>query len=270
MIDNIQHLLKKTTTFCIAARLVPVLKTNIKVENMSNRKIYDVDVKLRAPEALILINPKSSLSRIRSIDQNSSETAIFLMRPTRCVSGFIKGTVEFEDPVSNKIISMQMNPKEIQSICPFIEPLPILETEYVKIVNELTDKGCYVQAGYSFMGTNIDLISNILFEKCSNMALVIENDLGNEKLLFFSGKSTIEKLHYLLTVAIKKEHNFISIAFQGYSSKKEALVGFLSEITDCIRYSIGALKTTKEVTKIEMNNVQNIIDSVLVRSKVEI
>ena len=102
------------------------------------------------------------------------------------------------------------------------------------------------------------------------MALVIENDLGNEKLLFFSGKSTIEKLHYLLTVAIKKEHNFISIAFQGYSSKKEALVGFLSEITDCIRYSIGALKTTKEVTKIEMNNVQNIIDSVLVRSKVEI
>ncbi len=246
-----------------------MFKFGVKVENNSNYKIIDVDVKLRVPEALTIINPKSSIFRIRSIDPNSAETATFLMRPIRCISGFIKGTVEYEDPISNEINMIKMNPKEIQSICPFVEPNPMPETEYIELLNELDKTNDFVQTGYSFTGSNIDSISNILFEKCSNMALISEHDMGTEKLLFFSGKSTVEKIQYLLTTAIREDDNMINIAFKGYSTKKEGLVGFLSEITDCIKYSIGALKTTQEVTKIEKNYVQNIIDSVLVRSKVE-
>ena len=102
------------------------------------------------------------------------------------------------------------------------------------------------------------------------MSLIGEHNFNNEKLLYFSGKSTIDKIQYLLTVALKEESECINIAFKGYSTKKEGLVGFLSEITDCIRYSIAALESTKEVTKIEMHNVQKIIDSVLVRSKIKI
>jgi hypothetical protein len=163
-----------------------------------------------------------------------------------------------------------MRPKEVQSICPFIEAEPMVEVDYIKLASKLCEEENLIQTGYSFIGITIDTICNLLYEKCRNMHLVTEHDMNTEKLLFFSGKSGDDKTSYLLTIAIKEEEDIINVVFIAYSNKKEGLVDFLTEITDCTRYAISSLDTVKEVTTIETHNVLNILDSVLVRSEIEI
>jgi len=241
------------------------IKFGVKVHNLNPHKLYDIDVILRVPSALKILSPKDKKVTIDSLDPGASESAIFMLKPDRCVSGFIKGTVTYENPLNGEICTTVMKPKKLHSICPFLSPMEISESEYIGHTGEFHS----TSTGISFTGINLTTAASIVAKRCAQLHLVGSCASNDQRLLMMAGRSEVERMKYLLTVVLSEEEEGIKLTLNGYSDREEGLAGFLSEISDSIRYTIKNMASSKEVTKVEVHNVQNIIDSVLVRSNVE-
>ncbi len=243
-----------------------MFKFGVKITNNMNYKIYDIDVKLRSPEALSFVDPKSNIVSIRSLSPKASETAIFMLKPIRCVTGSIKGTVEYEDPITDKLISLSIRPKQIESICPFIEPYEMTEKEFIEESAIMESS----ETGFSVTDTTLEEVSRIIMEKCRGMYIVNSYDCDMERLYFFSSKSKVEDLIYLLTIALREKDRITDIAVKGYTTRKEGLVGFVGEQADSIRYTLHTLKGVREIVKMEVKKTINIFDSVVNRCEIDI
>ncbi len=141
---------------------------------------------------------------------------------------------------------------------------PLSEGEY------LTLKGKFSSCshGFSLGGISLDTISAHILEECSVFTLIGMREFRHERLFLFSGRSRTELRTWLLTVAVKKDGDIFNVLFTAYSDKKEGLAGFLDNIADIVKYTIITMNFAKEVEKIEVRKVINIIDSIVQRSDI--
>ena len=92
------------------------------------------------------------------------------------------------------------------------------------------------------------------------MALVARHDFEKEKMLMYSFK--LDDIHYLLTVVIKEDDGFMHLILKLYSEAKDMLLPTLD------RVSITAETGAKEVEKVEIKKIVNIVDSIVQRSTI--
>lgn len=139
---------------------------------------------------------------------------------------------------------------------------PMLEEDYIK----LTHTYYSAEGGYCLRKVSMEDVSDYVLDECSSMTLIGSHDHDGEKLYFFSGKRS--GTSYLLTVAIKKEEEFINVLFKIYSDKQDGLESVLNAIANSVQYTLTIASSAIRVEKIEVNEVINIIDSIVQRSKI--
>jgi len=143
-----------------------------------------------------------------------------------------------------------------------IKAYPVTEKQYM----EMHGKYYHQQRGYTFRGISLDVVAKHVRGNCSDMAPVSKYELEREKMMLYSFR--MHEVHYLLTVIIKKDEGFIHLVLKLHSPSSELLVPVLDRLSDIIRYTITAETEAREVERIQIKKVVNIIDSVVQRSKI--
>ena len=152
-----------------------------------------------------------------------------------------------------------MQKKEMDSS---IKAYPVTEKQYM----EMHGRYYHQQRGYTFRGISIDVVAKHVRGNCRDMAPVSKFELEREKMMLYSFR--INDVHYLLTVVIKKDEGFVHLILKLHSPSSEMLVPVLGRLSDIIRYTITAETEAREVERIQIKKVVNIIDSVVQRSKI--
>ncbi len=143
-----------------------------------------------------------------------------------------------------------------------IAPNPISESEYLKLAEKFYSR----QKGYTLDNIDMDTLVSYIVDELVTATEIAYKTPNNDRIMLFSGKHYDRTL--LLTVVIKKEGNLVNLLFKLYSDKESGLDEVLNDLADIIRYTATIMGAAREVEKVEVNEVINIIDSVVQRSNI--
>ena len=235
------------------------LRFGIRIINNTDSVIMDVETILAYPKTLFSLKD-NVVQTLANIDPHGKRTAKYILTPLGCIHNEkIDATITYKDHTGEKQ-AVQMRPKEVHCVCPFLKEKAMREGEFAELANASE----YTQEGLSFSGIGVNEIAAFIKEACAHRLYVIsEHEIDTKKIVYFAGESIGEKAYYLLTAVIQPYKNFTQVALRAYSDKSYGLHGFLNEIGNSIRHLVGSVQSAKEIGIIENKQVINIIDSVV-------
>ncbi|MDP3103389.1 MAG: TPM domain-containing protein [Candidatus Methanoperedens sp.] len=238
------------------------IKFGVRLTNNTNFVITDADVILDYTKNLFSMKD-SEIQHLGNIIPNGKRTATYLLKPLGCIHNEqINALITYKDHTGKKQ-TLNMRPKEVHCVCPFLKEKPVSEGEY----SRLAAGSEFVQEGISFKGISIDDLAKFMGETCRHMLhKVREYDIEGKKVIYLSGESVGEKAYYLLTAVIQEYKGLTQVLLRAYSDKKYGLNGFMNEMADSLRHLVGSVQNAKEIGIIENTQVINIIDSVVQRT----
>jgi hypothetical protein len=238
------------------------LRFGIRVINNTDYAIMDVETILDYPKTLFSMND-NVIQTLSNIPPNGERTAKYILTPLGCIHNEkLDATIFYKDYTGEKQ-TVQMRPKEVHCVCPFLREKAMREGEFAELANKCE----YIQEGLSFSGIAVNEITEFIKEACVHRLYVInEHEIDTKKIVNLAGESIGENAYYLLTAVIQPYNSFTQVALRAYSDKSYGLHGFLNEIGNSIRHLAGSVQSAKEVGVIENTQVINIIDSVVQRT----
>jgi len=240
------------------------LRFGIHIINNTDYVIIDVQTILDYPKTLFSLKG-TEIQTLANIRPNGERTAKYTLTPKACIHNEKIDTIIRYKDHTGETHTVQMQPKEVHCVCPFLKEKPMREGEFA----ELATKSKHIEEGLSFSGIRPSEIAAFTKESCTHrLHTVGEHEIDNTIILNLAGESIGEEAYYLLTAVIQpyKEKDVTRIAFRAYSDKPHGLHGFLNEITASIRHLVGSVQSAKEIGIIEEKQVINIIDSVVQRT----
>ena len=238
------------------------LRFGIRVINPSDYVILDVEAILDYPKTLFSLKG-DVIQTLANIPPNGERTAKYVLTPLGCVhQEKIDAIVRYDDHAGEKH-TVQMLPKEVHCVCPFLREKAIREGEFANLAAEST----HLDAGVSFSGISVGEIVELIRESCAHrLYLIGEHEHVGKVILYLAGESIGEKAYYLLTTVVGDYEGVTQVALRAYSDKMHGLRGFLNEMTGSLRQLVGSVQSAKEIGVIEKKQVINIIDSVVQRT----
>ncbi len=238
------------------------VRFGIRVINNSEFLIVDVDVILDYSESLFKLDG-NTIQNLDIINPTVPRTAEFILKPLGCIHREeIAATVRYKDH-KGKRHTLDMHPKEVHCVCPFLKGKPMNRGEFV----ELSESGHTAEAGLNFQGVDAARLTSFLLETCkSRHYKVDEHAVEGGTILYLASESIGEKAYYLLTAYIKETDGLTQVMLRAVSDKPHGLNGFLNEMVSSIRHIVGTVQSAREIGVIRKEQVINIIDSVVQRT----
>ena len=240
------------------------LRFGLHIINNSDYVILDVQTILDYPKTLFSLKG-TEIQMLANIHPNGERTAKYTLTPKACIHNEkIDAIIRYKDHIGEPH-TVQMRPKEVHCVCPFLKEKPMHEGEFA----ELAAKSKHIEEGLSFSGISPSEIAAFIKESCTHrLHTVSEHEIDNTIVLNLAGESIGEEAYYLLTAVIRpyKEKDVTQIALRTYSDKPYGLRGFLNEIAGSVRHLVGSVQSAREIGIIEEKQVINIIDSVVQRT----
>ncbi|WP_407355298.1 hypothetical protein [Methanolobus sp. WCC5] len=238
----------------------------IKVTNNTDSVVSDVQVILDYNESLFSLQNERIL-KLDNIPPTVTRTAKFILKPLGCVhKENIEATISYRDHRWEKHI-VNMVPKEIHCVCPFLRPRPMSRSDFL----HLSNTGHSIDTSLTLQGISPDEITAFLLQTCSNrLNMVDRRSTGRDVAIYFSGESVGEKVYYLLSALIKEntDTGVIQVILRATSDRTHGINGFLNEVVCELKHLICTVSSAKEIGCIKNEQVINIIDSVVQRSNI--
>jgi glycine betaine/proline transport system substrate-binding protein len=103
------------------------------------------EIKVYYPKTLISTHD-NEVQSIGNINPNGKRTATYILKPLGCIHNEqINALITYKDHTGKKQ-TLQMHPKEVHCVCPFLKEKPMNEGEY----GRLAASSEFVQEGISF------------------------------------------------------------------------------------------------------------------------
>lgn len=233
------------------------LRFGIRITNNTDYLIADVKTTLDFPEPETLFSLKGNeVQRLGTILPGSKRTAEYILTPLGCIHNeTIDAAIIYKDHTGERH-TVQMRPKEVHCVCPFLREKQISEREFA----EFAAKSESVEERLIFSGIGTSELADFLKTSYKGRLYhVSEIESSGTIVLNLAGESLGEKVCYLLSAIIqpRKEENVIQITFWAYSDKPHGLHGFLSEITQSVRQRVEQMPHVHEVEIIEHYELTN-------------
>ena len=239
------------------------IRFGIRITNNTNYAILDVETLLDFNKTLFMLQ-SDRIMNLGNLHPGGERTAEYVLKPLGCIhSELIGATVIYRDHIGEKH-TVQMQPKEVHCVCPFLKEKAMREREFVELAEESKE---HSEEGISFSGIGINEIAEIVKSSCIHRLYTVgEYEVDRKKILCLAGESIGEQAYYLLTAVIQPYRGATQVALQAYSDKPHGLRGFLNEVAGSVRHLVGSVQSAKEIGIIENKQVINIIDSVVQRT----
>ena len=125
------------------------LKLAVKVYNEGTLAILNVTVNLDSPDGFEFVSKTLPSQKIGNISAGSFQSAIFWLKPQRCVDDEYGGSVIFRD-AQNESHSIMIPRKRIVNVCPMLEATPDVEGVFKKLKFGSLTRNC---ATFKFSGS---------------------------------------------------------------------------------------------------------------------
>ncbi|MFH0904723.1 MAG: hypothetical protein V1854_06020 [Methanobacteriota archaeon] len=128
------------------------VRFGIRVINNSDFAISDVEVLLDYSDSLFELSG-NKVQKLRTIPPTVPHTAKFILKPLGCIhKENIGATIIYKDHQWKKH-TIEMNPKKVHCVCPFLKGKKMLRAEFL----ELSSAGHSAETGH-----NVNLLMNLL------------------------------------------------------------------------------------------------------------
>ena len=237
------------------------VRFGIRVINNSDFAISDVEVLLDYSDSLFELSG-NRIQKLGTIPPAVPRTAKFILKPLGCIhKENIGATIIYKDHQWKKH-TIEMNPKEVHCVCPFLKEKSIKRADFLT----LSKSGFFEERGVNFEGITVEKLVDFISHTCKNrLYKVDEFPIENGKIIYLAGDALGEKAYYLLTAVVKEYEGLAQVLLRASSDKKYGLNGFLYEILDNLCHLVLSA-SAREIGVIKKEQVINIIDSVVQRS----
>ena len=238
------------------------IRFGIRVINNSEFTISDVEVLLHYDESLFDVENK--IQKLGTIPPTVPRTAEFVLKPRGCIHKEELGsTILYKDHHYKKYL-LEMRPKEVHCVHPFLKEKAITQTEFLA----LSKSGYSAEVGVNFENIDAKLMSTFFIQTYrKKLYKVSEYTINNETILYLSGESIGDKTYYLLTAVIKEYEGLTQIMLKANSDKPHGLNSLLNdEILENLRHLVKTVQSAREIGIIKKEQVINIINSVVQRT----
>ena len=237
------------------------VRFGIRVTNNSNSAISDVEVILDYNESLFNLEGHK-IQKLSTIPPSVPRTTKFILKPLGCIhKENIGATIIYKDHQWKKH-TLEMNPKEVHCVCPFLKEKSIKRADFLT----LSKSGFFEERGVNFEGITVEKLVEFISHTCKNrLYKVDEFPIDNGRILYLAGDAVGEKAYYLLTAVVKESEGLTQVLLRANSDKNYGLNGFLNEILDNLLHLVVSA-SAREIGVIKKEQVINIIDSVVQRS----
>ncbi|MHA1771585.1 MAG: DUF2341 domain-containing protein [Candidatus Thorarchaeota archaeon] len=124
------------------------LKLAIKVTNSGSDQITNVTVFIDVPDGFEFVRKTSRSQKLGRIQPNGFQSAIFWLRPLRCVDGEYTGTVRYVN--KNEVIRyVKIPPKRIVNICPMLTATERADEVFARLKSGSLSRNC---SSFEFTG----------------------------------------------------------------------------------------------------------------------
>ncbi len=235
------------------------VRFGIRVINNGDSAISEVEVILDYSHSFFELEG-SKIEELGTIPPSIPRTAKFILKPLGCVhQEEIGAIVLFRDHKWEKH-TLDMRPKEIHCVCPFLKEKSITRSDFLK----LSDEGYSAEHGVNFENIALEKLVEFLSHSCKNrLYKVDEFSIEKGKVLYLAGDSLGEKAYYLLTAVVIEREEIVQVLLHASSDKSFGLHGFLNEILENLRHLVRSVNSAREIGIIKHEQVINIIDSVV-------
>lgn len=235
------------------------VRFGIRLNNKGDTAISEVKVILDYSHSLFELEG-NKIEEIMIIPPSTLRTVKFILKPLGCVhQEKIGATVSYRDHKWEKHI-LDMHPKEVNCIYPFLKEKLITLSDFLKLASE----GYSVEYGVNFEKISIEELIELLFKTCKNrLYRVYETPIENGKVLYLAGDSLGEKAYYLLTAVVIRREDIVQVLLHVSSDKSLGTHGFLNEILENLRHLVRRVHSAREIGTIKNEQVINIINSVV-------
>ncbi|MGY5859268.1 MAG: hypothetical protein RTU63_07855 [Candidatus Thorarchaeota archaeon] len=125
------------------------LKLAVKISNEGDLAILNVTVNLDTPDGFEFTSGTLPSQKIGNVNAGTFQSAIFWLKPQRCVDDEYGGSVVFRDP-QNKSHTVEIPRKRIVNVCPMLESTDDVEGVFKKLKFGSLARNC---ASFKFTGS---------------------------------------------------------------------------------------------------------------------
>ncbi|MHA1927614.1 MAG: hypothetical protein ACTSV2_03430 [Candidatus Thorarchaeota archaeon] len=231
--------IKVTSGFDIAGEK---LKLAVKVNNQSDTAILNVTINLDTPDGFEFTSGTLPSQKIGNISGGSFQSAIFWLKPLRCVDDEYGGSVVFRDP-QNKSHTLQIPRKRIINVCPMLEATPDVDGVFKKLKFGSLARNC---ASFKFTGgakTVFELAKSRLrgLEPVDRSEQTLEdgNFLGYA---CFVGQTKFGDQHFAAEIQTTGTDASGVLTLSVYSDDERILSGYMVDVMQDVREHVEVIE----------------------------
>ena len=173
----------------------------IRISNNTEFIIVDVKVILDYSGSIFKLDG-NILQNLATINPKLNRNAEFILKPLGCIHKVkIGATIRYKDH-TGKRYTIEMYPKEVHCVCPFLMGKQMAKSEFFELLNT----GQSVEMGLDFRGVSFEQLTSFFDHTYKSRYYKVEDiSINGGRILFYASDSIGEKAYYLLTALIKEE-----------------------------------------------------------------
>ncbi|MCF2137878.1 MAG: DUF2341 domain-containing protein [Candidatus Thorarchaeota archaeon] len=218
------------------------LKLAVKVENTSDLIITDVQVILNVPDGFEFARDTSQMQKLGNIAGHSFQSAIFWLRPLRCVDSEYGGTVLYVDAHGTQQV-VKIPTKRLVNICPMLTATERADEVFSRLKSGALARNC---SSFEFSG-NARAVLKMAEARLSGLTPVDHSEHEYEDGMYlgyacYVGQTKYGESQFAAEIQVSGTPQGGVLTVSIYSDDERILSGFFVDIMYDIRQHIEIIK----------------------------
>lgn len=225
------------------------LKVGIKIKNNLETIISDVLVRIIIPDGLEFIEPKSGTVNIKTIKKGESQSAIFRLRPIRCVDGLIYISMEYIDAHGIQRW-LKIKPLRITNICPMLTSENVNINEILQLLKTSALEWNSMTYTFDTFESDPKIVFKMAIRRVSGLILIdkCEEEIDDSYLAYacYIGRTKYKNFKFAVEINVSARNRRGILSIITYSDEERILTGFFAELMRDLKKHIKVVEEKEQ------------------------